>query len=149
MLSSVLSSGSLYNLQYRSFTDTPLYTGKGNFSLNWLYTGHTKSTWLSSSVMSTQKRQNRWFSATKKRSLWPCIRETPTRKRDNAVFYTRLCTTSRCLSRSKAFLKQLYKSKRSLLAIWENQPWQQQSLSRFLNSVMNIFSFPTPPYIQT
>ena len=34
MLSSVLSSGSLYNLQYRSFIDTPLYTGKGNFSLN-------------------------------------------------------------------------------------------------------------------
>ena len=103
MLSSVLSSGSLYNLQYRSFIDTPVYTGKGNFSLNWLYTGHTKSTWLSSSVMSTQKGQNRWFSATKKRSLRPCIRETPIRKRANAVLYTLLCTTSRYLSRSKAF----------------------------------------------
>ena len=55
MLSSVLSSEPLYNLQYPSFIDTPLYTGKGIFSLNWPYIGHTKSTWLSSSVVSTQK----------------------------------------------------------------------------------------------
>ena len=139
MLSSVLSLRSLYNLQYRSFIDTPLYTGKGNVSLNWLYTGHTNSTWLSSSVMSSQKGQNRWLSATKKRSLWQFIRETPIRKRANVVLYTLLCTSSRHLSGSKVFSKQLYESKRSILAIWENQPWQQVSQSVLKFSYKHFF----------
>ena len=117
----------------------------GTSSLKWLYSGHTKSTWHSSSVVSAQNGQSRWFSATEKRSLWPFIRETPIRKRASAVLYTLLCITSRYLSHSNIFLKQLHRSNHSLLAKWENHLWQQQSLNpwQFLSFVMNIFSFPT------
>ena len=45
------------------------------------------NTWHSSSVVSKQKGQKRWFPASKKRSLRPFLRETPIQKRKSAVSY--------------------------------------------------------------